>query len=183
MLETIVTRAVELARADAGAIYRYEASLREFRLAEAHGLDPSLVEAVRGTRIRESESAMGEAATARKPIVIADLATIPNYPLRDLTLAAGFHSVLIVPLVGPEEILGSLVLHADSIKLNDGTILEGTLGAPTEVTIQTASGEKRVAFALLPAEVQRAYWTKAATVAATTPRHKWLSHRRGTGRR
>jgi len=111
VLETIVTRAVELARADAGAIYRYEASLREFRLAEAHGLDPSLVEAVRGTRIRESESAMGEAATARKPIVIADLATIPNYPLRDLTLAAGFHSVLIVPLVGPEEILGSLVVQ------------------------------------------------------------------------
>jgi signal transduction histidine kinase len=111
VLKTIVARAVDLARADAGAIFRYEAAQREFRLAEAHGLDPSLVEAVRGVRIRESESVMGEAATTRKPIVVADLATMPNYPLRDLALAAGFHSVLIVPLVGPEEILGSLVLQ------------------------------------------------------------------------
>lgn len=65
--------------------------------------------------------------------------------------------------------LGTFAVHADAIRLNDGTVLEGTLGAPTEVTIQTASGEKHVAFALLPVEVQKAYWAKAAAPALAAP--------------
>ena len=54
------------------------------------------------------------------------------------------------------------VAFADVIRLNDGTVVEGELGAPAEVAIQTASGPKRVAFALLPTEVQRQYWQKGA---------------------
>jgi signal transduction histidine kinase len=41
---------------------------------------------------------------------ISDLAGAPQYPLKELTLAAGFNSVLVVPLLGPDEILGALVL-------------------------------------------------------------------------
>jgi signal transduction histidine kinase len=54
---------------------------------------------------------MGEAAARRAPIQLANLAERPNAPLRDATLAAGFYGVLIVPLVGPERILGTLVLQ------------------------------------------------------------------------
>jgi hypothetical protein len=64
--------------------------------------------------------------------------------------------------------LGLVIAEADSIKLNDGTVIEGTLGAPTEVTIRTPSGDKRIAFSQLPAVVQKTYWAKA-TVAAGTP--------------
>jgi signal transduction histidine kinase len=53
---------------------------------------------------------MGLSATSRKPISIPDLSTAPNYPLRDPTLAAGFTSVLVVPLLSQNEILGALVL-------------------------------------------------------------------------
>ena len=47
---------------------------------------------------------MGEAAARRMPLQLYDLATRPSYPLRDITLASGFHSVLIVPLLGAERI-------------------------------------------------------------------------------
>ena len=57
--------------------------------------------------------------------------------------------------------LGSAFLSADTIRLNDGTTLEGQLRAPVEVTVQTAAGDKKVAFALLPAELQKLYWAKA----------------------
>jgi signal transduction histidine kinase len=111
VLATIVTQAVELAKADGGAIYSYDESEGIFRLAEAHGLDPALVDGIRATRIGEAESQMGEAARKREPILIPDLAAIPNYPLRDITLAAGFKSALVVPLVGAEGILGALVVQ------------------------------------------------------------------------
>ena len=58
--------------------------------------------------------------------------------------------------------LGSAFLSADTIRLNDGTTIEGQLRAPVEVTVQTAAGDKKVAFALLPADLQKLYWAKAA---------------------
>jgi signal transduction histidine kinase len=54
---------------------------------------------------------MGMSATSRQPICIPDLSIAPDYPLRDITLSAGFKSVLIVPLLGQDEILGALVLQ------------------------------------------------------------------------
>jgi signal transduction histidine kinase len=111
VLSTIVTRAVELAQADGGAIYGYDPVLGTFRLTEAHGLNPSLVEAIRTTRIDAAESQLGEAARKQEPVLISDLAEMPNYPLRDITLRAGFNSALIVPLVGPEGTLGALVVQ------------------------------------------------------------------------
>jgi signal transduction histidine kinase len=111
VLATIVTRAVELSHADAGAIYSYDASQDVFELAEAHALERSFIDAVRATRIKLDESVLGLSAKRREPISIPDIASAPNYPLKALTLAAGFNSVLIVPLLGQDEILGALVLQ------------------------------------------------------------------------
>jgi len=111
VLATIVARAVELTQADAGAIYRFDPAREIFELAESHALDPSFEEAVRGIRIDLGESVLGLAAKTRESISIPDLSGAPNYPLRDVTLAAGFNAVLVVPLLGQEEILGALVLQ------------------------------------------------------------------------
>jgi signal transduction histidine kinase len=54
---------------------------------------------------------MGEATSRRTALQLPDLAARHSYPLRDLTLAAGFRSVLIVPLVGAERIFGVIVLE------------------------------------------------------------------------
>jgi adenylate cyclase len=97
VLATIVTRAVELTQADAGAVYSYDSSRDAFELAGTHALAPSFQDAVRAIRIRLDESALGLAAKQRQPICLPDLSTAPNYALRDLTLSAGFHSALIVP--------------------------------------------------------------------------------------
>jgi signal transduction histidine kinase len=111
VLATIVSRAVQLSKADAGAIYNYNALEAVFGLAEAHGLDESFQSAIRATKIRLDDSAMGLSAMSHQPVCIPDLSTAPNYPLRDLTLAAGFKSILVVPLLGQDGILGSLVLQ------------------------------------------------------------------------
>jgi signal transduction histidine kinase len=124
VLATIVTRAVELTHADAGAIYSYDSSRDAFELAGTHALPSSFQDAVRAIRIKLDESALGLSAKQRRPVCLPDLSTAPDYPLRDLTLSAGFHSVLIVPLLGSEEILGALVLQRRTV----GDFPESTTG-------------------------------------------------------
>ena len=115
LLSTIVARAVELSQADAGAIYSYDASRQEFELAEAWGIEPSFRDAIRAVRVGLKDSAMGTAARDGQSISIPDLADAPDFPLRDASLAAGFHSVLVVPLLGSNEILGALVVQRRAI--------------------------------------------------------------------
>jgi GAF domain-containing protein/HAMP domain-containing protein len=110
VLSAILTASLGLTWANAGAIFRYSRGDRSFRLAEAVGLDETLVASIRDLRVLEAETAMGEAAARRAPIQISDLAERPSAPLRDAALAAGFHSALLVPLVGAERILGAIIL-------------------------------------------------------------------------
>ena len=103
VLATIVTRAVELSQADGGAIYSYDAARGVFELAGG----ARARSAVRRTpsaplRSRSTKACWGSPAKKGEPICIPDLASAPNYPLRDITLAAGFNSVLVVPLLGQE---------------------------------------------------------------------------------
>jgi signal transduction histidine kinase len=111
VLATIVTQAVKFSRADAGAIYSYDASRGIFELAEAHALDQSFLDKVRGIRITLDESALGLSAKQRGPISIPDLSKAPNFSLKEIVLSAGFNSVLIVPLFAQDEILGALALQ------------------------------------------------------------------------
>jgi len=111
VLSTILARSVALSGADAGVSFRYSRSARAYRLVEAQGWDGELVKRVRGLHIDENETGMGEAAARRTPLQFADLATRPSYPLHDVTLAAGFRSVLIVPLLSAERIFGAIVLE------------------------------------------------------------------------
>jgi class 3 adenylate cyclase len=53
---------------------------------------------------------LGEAAAKGEPVAISDLATSADHLLRDVAVAAGFHSVLVVPLVDQQGTLGSLVV-------------------------------------------------------------------------
>jgi signal transduction histidine kinase len=111
VLSTILTRSVGLTGADAGAVFRYSGAARAFRLVEAVGWDETHARRVRDLSVAEGETVMGEAAARRTPIQIADLTDWPSAPLRDAAVAAGLRSVLIVPLVGPQRVLGVLVLQ------------------------------------------------------------------------
>jgi signal transduction histidine kinase len=115
VLSTILTRSVELAGAEAGAIFRFSPGERAFVLAEAVGFDAALLNSVAYSAVRESESAMGQAAARRMPIQIADLRERLSAPFRDASITAGFRSVLIIPLIGSERVLGAMVLQRRTI--------------------------------------------------------------------
>jgi GAF domain-containing protein/HAMP domain-containing protein len=111
VLETVVARAAELGEAEACSIFRYRGSTRQFTLWHAAGLDPDFALTLRGLDVNEGETLMGRAVQTHEPIQISDLSTFPNMPLRDASLAAGYHAALIVPLVRADRVFGALVLH------------------------------------------------------------------------
>ena len=108
VLPTVAARALEITHADAVLIYGYDAAGRTFNLTEAIGIDRT----VEGDHLAvdEASSVLGEAAAKGEPIAIPDLAHAGDILLRDVAIAAGFHSVLVVPLVDQQGVLGSLVV-------------------------------------------------------------------------
>jgi GAF domain-containing protein len=111
VLSTVLNRSVGLTEADAGVVFRYSERRHAFRLAEAVGWDAALVKQVREMRIDQDATLMGEAVSHRAPAQIPDLRDRPSNVLRDATLAAGYRSVLVVPLIGADRIFGALLLQ------------------------------------------------------------------------
>ncbi|MBO0737481.1 MAG: GAF domain-containing protein, partial [Alphaproteobacteria bacterium] len=140
VLSTILTRSVGLTGADAGAIFRYSQAGRAFRLVEAVGWDEALSRAVRQLNVAEAETALGEAAAHQAPFQIPDLINRPSAPLRDAAVATGLRSVLIVPLVGPQRLLGALVLQrrATGEFPSETVRLMQTLASQSVLAIQNA---------------------------------------------
>jgi class 3 adenylate cyclase/HAMP domain-containing protein len=108
VLPTVAARALEITHADAVLIFGYDATKHQFNLTEAIGIDKSAERA--RLAIDADGSVLGDAAAAGEPVAIPDLADAADHPLRDVAIAAGFHSVLVVPLVDQKGILGSLVV-------------------------------------------------------------------------
>ena len=67
---------------------------------------------------------LGDAAARGEPIAIPNVVAIAENPLRDITMAAGYHSVLVVPLVDQKGVLGSLVV----LRKNAGEFSQNLIG-------------------------------------------------------
>ncbi|WP_298375757.1 adenylate/guanylate cyclase domain-containing protein [uncultured Bradyrhizobium sp.] len=108
VLPTVAARALEITHADAVLIYGYDATQRTFNLTQSIGIDAEAEGHHRA--IDAANSPLGEAAAKGEPLAFPDLAASADHPLRDVVVGAGFHSVLVVPLVDQQGVLGSLVV-------------------------------------------------------------------------
>ncbi|MGH6679939.1 MAG: adenylate/guanylate cyclase domain-containing protein, partial [Bradyrhizobium sp.] len=108
VLPTVAARALEMTHADAVLIYGYDAARHQFNLVEANGIDKAAEGA--HVSIDAGQSLLSEAAATGEPVAVADLARTLDHPLTNIAVAAGFNSVLVVPLVDQQGILGALVV-------------------------------------------------------------------------
>jgi signal transduction histidine kinase len=111
VLKTIVDRAVDLSGTDAGSIFYHREETRTFELGESTGLDDDVIARLRKLDISAKEGGLAEAIAKRQPLQIPDLNQRPGDPLRDAVIEAGFRASLIVPLLGADGTLGTLILR------------------------------------------------------------------------
>jgi signal transduction histidine kinase/CHASE3 domain sensor protein len=113
VLTTVVARAVELSATEGGAIYEYDEHTRKFHLTASHNIHEELNAALQDTPIQLGEGAVGQAAAIRAPVQVPDTLDEREYGvvrLRPILARIGYRSLLAVPLLREERIVGGLVV-------------------------------------------------------------------------
>ena len=112
VLTTIVGRAIQLSGTDGGTIFEYVEATEEFVARATLNADEGQSALLRSTRLRRGEGAVGQMAVTREPFQILDIAAEGAYEsrLRGAMLAAGTRSVLAIPLLHEDRLVGGLVV-------------------------------------------------------------------------
>jgi signal transduction histidine kinase len=111
VLTTIVGRAVQLSRTDAGAIYVFDEEQKEFRLHATYGMTETMITAITDQHIGLGDAHIGVAVVERKPIQVLDIRNEPAAPVNEINLREGYRGILIIPLLRPDHIVGALVVR------------------------------------------------------------------------
>jgi transcriptional regulator with GAF, ATPase, and Fis domain len=141
VLTTIVQRAVQLSRTDAGAIYVFDEARQEFKLRATHGMSDEMIVAITDRQIGTGSAHIGPATSQRKPIQIADLRDEPTSPINEINIREGYRAVLVIPLLRPDHVVGALVVRRrEPGEFPQSTIdLLETFGDQSVVAIQNAN--------------------------------------------
>jgi signal transduction histidine kinase len=111
VLTGIVSHAVQLSGTDGGIIYEYDEATEKLHLRASHQTEQELVEALRANPIDLGVGTVGRAAASRMPVQITDILDEPEYAgtrLRPMLRQLGYRSLLAVPLLREDRIMGGL---------------------------------------------------------------------------
>ena len=134
VLTTIVEHAVELSGADGGSLMEYDEESRLFRVRTTYGTSDDVREQLKTVRIHVDESFVGRAATSGMPVQVADLADIEHDPHLRVLFDAGWRSLVVIPLVRSDRIVGALVVR----RLVPGAFSDETCDMLTAFASQSA---------------------------------------------
>jgi signal transduction histidine kinase/CheY-like chemotaxis protein len=111
VLSTIVAKAVELSGTEAGSIYVVDPTTQGLQLRASHGMSEELIAELNRQGVDLSEKTIADAAAQRAPVQTPDLRDAAPSPVLNILLRAGYRAALIVPLLGPEGLIGMLVVR------------------------------------------------------------------------
>jgi signal transduction histidine kinase len=143
VLTMVVAHAVKLCGTEGGVIYEYDEQAQEFHLTATHNMHAELNEALRATPIHLGEGAIGQAAALRTSVQISDTFDDRGYTagrLRPILERIGYRSLLAVPLLREERIIGGLVVwRSEAGNFSEDVInLIQTFAAQSVLAIQNA---------------------------------------------
>jgi signal transduction histidine kinase/CheY-like chemotaxis protein len=141
VLSTIVAKAVELSGTEAGSIYVVDPSTHQLQLRASHGMSEELLAELNRQGVDLSERTFADAAVKKQPVQVADLKDAPLTPVLSILLRAGYRALLIVPLLGPEGLIGMLVIRRQTPgEFSQHTVdLLQTFAAQSVLAIQNAN--------------------------------------------
>ncbi|WP_296492498.1 GAF domain-containing protein [Rhodoferax sp.] len=112
VLATIVSNAVALSKADAGGtIYEFDEAAEVFVPRANHGVSDSYIRTLHESKLRIGESAVGLCGQHRSPHQVIDVEAGEDQRMRAPLLREGVRSLLAVPLLREERVIGALVIR------------------------------------------------------------------------
>ena len=111
VLATIISRAAQLSQADEGTIYEFDETEEVFVPKSAFGMSAERVAGLRERRVRLGETHLGRAAVERAPVHVDDVQQDSTLGPDRSVLLEGIHTVLAVPLLREDKVVGGLVIR------------------------------------------------------------------------
>ena len=136
MLERIVSNAVQLTGTDGGSIMEYDDAEGCFHVRAAFGSSSALLKQLRSIEIRRESTLVGRTALDRRPLEVPDLSETELDPHLDILFRDGWRSVLAVPMLRDEKMVGVLVIRRRST---------GTFPPDMVELLQTFAGQSALA--------------------------------------
>jgi signal transduction histidine kinase/CheY-like chemotaxis protein len=139
VFETVLRQAVRLCRADAGQIYVLDREA--FRLAFAIGGSREYRNHLAGIPITSGEGTLvGRVGLARRPVQILDARADPDYTMHRALELGGFRTMLGVPMLAAEKVIGVITLWREEVAGFDERTVElvTTFAAQGAIAVQNA---------------------------------------------
>ena len=114
VLDRIVSNAVRLTGTDGGSIMEYDESSDSFYVRAAFGSSPDLLKQLRAITIHRETTLVGRTALENQPLEVPDLAKAQLDPHLDILFGDGWLSVLAVPMLRGDKMVGVLVIRRRS---------------------------------------------------------------------
>src|SRR5438552_4563751 len=115
VLETLIENATRLAGAEGGLLQRFDGEV--FQTLAEYGVSPEFSEYRRRNVIRPGRgSPIGRAALERRTIHIVDILADPEFQLHEAQQAAGYRSVLAVPMLRENQLIGLLFMWRTEVR-------------------------------------------------------------------
>jgi signal transduction histidine kinase len=120
VLDRIVSNAVRLTNlgfgditlgTDGGSIMEYDESSDSFLVRAAFGSSPALLEQLRAITIHRESTLVGQTALTHGPVEVPDLGQVDRDPHLDILFRDGWRSVLAVPMLRGDKLVGVLVIR------------------------------------------------------------------------
>ena len=160
VLNSIVSNAVRFTSADGGSIMEYDERMDAFVVRAAYGSGQALLTRLREITIRRDATLVGRAATEQRPLQVADLSQVPLDPHLDALYRDGWRSLLAIPMLRGDLIVGVIVIRRRSV---------GSFHEDIVDFLQTFAAQSSVA--LVNARLFRELETKSAELEVAS-RHK-----------
>ncbi|MBI2207379.1 MAG: GAF domain-containing protein [Candidatus Rokubacteria bacterium] len=112
VLNTVVSRASQLAAADGCSIYEYDEQVEGFRVRATQQIAAEVLETQRASILHVGEGVVGRLMETRAPVQVPDITLERAYqsPLRDALVSGGYRSLLAVPMIQEDRVVGGLVV-------------------------------------------------------------------------
>jgi two-component system, NtrC family, sensor kinase len=139
VLETIVASAVQLSGSDSGIVYEFDEVAQTFQARGSHRITAEHLAILRAEPIRFGEGAVGQAGAIREPVQVADIADERQFvapQIRAFLVREGLRSLLAIPLVREQRVLGGLVILRREL---------GAFSPETVATLQTFAAQSVLA--------------------------------------
>ena len=116
VFQTVLANAVRICGAKFGHLLLYDG--KEFRAAALHDLPPAYADALRAQPVPEARPGDGlfTLIDTKQVVQIADIAIEPAYTGGRLSVLAGVRTLLIVPMLKENELIGAIAIYRQEVQ-------------------------------------------------------------------